>query len=50
MNVHQISCAIRNAANQIKKRMAGGMQASNWKWHLDEVFVKIRGKGITYGA
>jgi putative transposase len=28
-------------ASQIKKRRAGGMQSSNWKWHLDEVFVKI---------
>ena len=25
-------------ASQIKKRRAGGMQASHWKWHLDEVF------------
>jgi transposase-like protein len=31
-------------ANQIKKRRAGGMQSSNWKWHLDEVFVKINGE------
>ena len=31
-------------ASQIKKRRAGGMQASNWKWHLDEVFVKINGE------
>ena len=28
-------------ASQIKKRRAGAMQSSNWKWHLDEVFVKI---------
>ena len=28
-------------ACQIKKRRAGGLQSSNWKWHLDEVFVKI---------
>ena len=27
-----------------KKRRAGGMQFSNWKWHLDEVFVKINGE------
>ena len=27
-----------------QKRRAGGMQASNWKWHLDEVFVKINGE------
>ena len=31
-------------ASQIKKRRAGGMQSSNWKWHLDEVFVKINGE------
>ena len=29
---------------QIKKRRAGGMQSSNGKWHLDEVFVKINGE------
>jgi putative transposase len=23
-------------ASEIKKRRAGGMQSSNWKWHLDE--------------
>ena len=28
-------------ASEIKKRRAGSMQSSNWKWHLDEVFVKI---------
>ena len=27
-------------ASEIKKRRAGGMQSSNWKWHLDEVFVR----------
>ena len=37
-------------ANQIKKRRAGEMHSSNWKWHLDEVFVRLTGKGITYGA
>ena len=31
-------------ASEIKKRRAGGMQSSNWKWHLDEVFVKINGE------
>ena len=31
-------------ARQIKKRRAGGLQSSNWKWHLDEVFVKINGE------
>jgi putative transposase len=31
-------------ASQIKKRRGGGMQSSNWKWHLDEVFVTINGE------
>ena len=31
-------------SHQIKKRRAGEMQSSNWKWHLDEVFVKINGE------
>jgi len=31
-------------ARQIKKCRAGGIQASHWKWHLDEVFVKINGE------
>ena len=34
----------RKFASQIKKRRAGGMHSSNWKWHLDEVFVKINGE------
>ena len=31
-------------ANEIRKRRIGGMKSSNWKWHLDEVFVKINGE------
>ena len=31
-------------ASEIKKRWAGGMQSSNWKWHLDEVLVKVNGE------
>ena len=31
-------------AGQIKKRRAGGMQSSNWRWHLVEVFLKINGE------
>jgi putative transposase len=31
-------------AGEIKKRRVEGMQSSNWKWHLDEVFVKINGE------
>ena len=30
-----------SSASAIKKRRAGGMQLSNWKWLFDEVFVKI---------
>ena len=31
---------------QVKSKNAGqgGMQSSNWKWHRDEVFVKINGE------
>lgn len=31
-------------ASEIKKRRIEGMKSSKWRWHLDEVFVKIRGK------
>ena len=31
-------------ASEIKKRRAGGLQSSSWKWHLDEVFVKVNGE------
>jgi putative transposase len=31
-------------ASEIKKRRAGGLQSSNWKWHLDEVFVNRNGE------
>ena len=31
-------------ARQFKKRRAGGVHSSNWKWQLDEVFVKINGE------
>ena len=27
-----------------QEAQGGGMQSSNWKWHLDEVFVKINGE------
>ena len=26
-------------ASQIKKRRAGGMHSSNWKWHLDALHI-----------
>lgn len=31
-------------ASEIKKRRIQGMKSSKWRWHLDEVFVKIAGK------
>ena len=31
-------------AAEIRKRWIEGMQSSRWKWHLDEIFVKINGE------
>ena len=31
-------------ANEIRERRIQGMRSSKWKWHLDEVFVKINGE------
>ncbi|WP_375572577.1 IS6 family transposase [Seohaeicola saemankumensis] len=31
-------------ASEIKKRRIEGMKSSRWRWHLDEVFVKINGE------
>ena len=31
-------------AAEIKKRRISGMKSSRWRWHLDEVFVKINGE------
>jgi len=31
-------------ASEIRKRRVAGMRSSRWRWHLDEVFVKINGK------
>ena len=31
-------------AAEIRKRRVGGMRSSHWRWHLDEVFVKINGE------
>ncbi len=31
-------------AAEIRKRRVGGMRSSRWRWHLDEVFVKINGE------
>jgi len=31
-------------AAEIRKRRIGGMKSSRWRWHLDEVFVKINGE------
>jgi len=30
-------------AAEIRKRQVSGMRSSHWRWHLDEVFVKING-------
>ncbi|OWU75443.1 IS6 family transposase [Phaeobacter sp. 22II1-1F12B] len=31
-------------ASEIKKRRIGGMRTSHWRWHLDEMFVKVNGE------
>ena len=31
-------------AGEIRKRRIGGMRSCRWRWHLDEVFVKINGE------
>ena len=31
-------------ASEIKKRRIAGMKSSKWRWHLDEMFVKINGE------
>ncbi|MBD3679001.1 MAG: IS6 family transposase [Rhodobacteraceae bacterium] len=31
-------------AAEIRKRRVAGMRSSRWRWHLDEVFVKINGE------
>lgn len=31
-------------AAEIRKRRVSGMRSSKWRWHLDEVFVKINGQ------
>jgi len=31
-------------AFEIRKRRVDGMRSSRWRWHLDEVFVKINGE------
>ncbi len=28
-------------ASEIKKRRIAGIQSSKWRWHLDEMFVKV---------
>ncbi len=30
-------------AAEIRKKRVDGMKASRWRWHLDEVFVRING-------
>lgn len=31
-------------AAEIKKRRVSGMKSSRWRWHLDEMFIKINGE------
>jgi len=31
-------------AGEIRKRRIEGMRSSHWKWHHDEMFVKINGE------
>ena len=31
-------------ASEIRKRRVEGMKSSRWRWHLDEIFVKINGE------
>jgi putative transposase len=31
-------------ASEIRKRRIQGMRSSQWRWHLDEMFVKINGE------
>jgi len=31
-------------ASEIRKRRVEGLRSSHWRWHLDEVFVKINGE------
>ena len=31
-------------AAEIRRRRIGNMKSSRWRWHLDEIFVKIRGQ------
>lgn len=31
-------------ATEIRKRRVSGIRSSHWRWHLDEVFVKINGQ------
>ena len=31
-------------AGEIRKRRIEGMKSSSWRWHLDEIFVKINGE------
>jgi len=33
-------------AAQIRKRRIEAMRSSRWKWHLDEVFVKVNGETL----
>ena len=30
-------------ASEIRRKRVSGMRSSRWRWHLDEVFVRING-------
>ena len=36
-------------AGEIRRRRVGRRNWSNWRWHLEEVFVRINGENITCG-
>ena len=37
-------------APEIRKRRIAGMKSSRWRWHLNEMFVKINGETSVSGA
>jgi transposase-like protein len=36
-------------AAEIRRKPVNGMRSSRWRWHLDEVFVKVNGSSTTSG-
>ena len=37
-------------AAEIRRRRIASMKSSKWRWHLDEMFVKINGESTTFGG